>query len=520
MNKSKKFVVFAFWTSLMTFLFLSGSSAQKGRTAAQKSLQPAPQIMVPKIWDARQLATWATPIAGINATPSYLTEEEYYAAPVDNLRTYPVYHPDYEPKAYQQWLKQQGAQPLLEPEKLKTEADWIEAGRRVFEEYDVPLVRTNDPRALQYLQDREALKKDGVSVTRDGVIAGIRWVVENNGELKLGLSECSACHTRLMDDGTVIRGAQGNVNLGSPIIGLLVEGFAKYNEKLGVSLAQSEYGAYGVPWLKDDIHEKFKTMSEEEIAMVDGPPFPGTIPRFNGSPYYITKIPDLIGVKERRYLDHTGTHLNRGPEDIARYGALVAYADDGAIAHYKFLTDQQRRIPARLSDAALYALGKYIYSLQPPANPNKPDALTAQGKRVFAREGCATCHTPPLYTNNMLMPVEGFTPSKTDPRLARLQILRGIRLGTDPNLALKTRKGTGFYKVPSLKGLWYRGLLEHSGSIASLEDWFDKKRLQDDYQPGGWKGPGVNKRAVKGHEFGLELSATDRKALIAFLKTL
>jgi hypothetical protein len=38
--------------------------------------------------------------------------------------------------------------------------------------------------------------------------------------------------------------------------------------------------------------------------------------------------------------------------------------------------------------------------------------------------------------------------------------------------------------------------------------------------PTGFKGNGVKTRAVKGHEFGLELSDADRKALIAFLKTL
>jgi len=36
-----------------------------------------------------------------------------------------------------------------------------------------------------------------------------------------------------------------------------------------------------------------------------------------------------------------------------------------------------------------------------------------------------------------------------------------------------TRKGTGYYKVPSLRGLWYRGPYEHDGSVATLEDWFD-----------------------------------------------
>ena len=37
----------------------------------------------------------------------------------------------------------------------------------------------------------------------------------------------------------------------------------------------------------------------------------------------------------------------------------------------------------------------------------------------------------------------------------------------------------------------------------------------------GWKGPPFTKtRAVKGHEFGLDLSPEDKAALIAFLKTL
>ena len=95
-----------------------------------------------------------------------------------------------------------------------------------------------------------------------------------------------------------------------------------------------------------------------------------------------------------------------------------------------------------------------------------------------------------------------------------------LPVGTDPNLAMKTRRGTGYYKVPSLRGAWYRGPFEHNGSVATLEDWFDPRRLSDGYVPTGFRGAGVEARAVKGHEFGLNLSAEDRKALIAFLKTL
>ncbi len=212
--------------------------------------------------------------------------------------------------------------------------------------------------------------------------------------------------------------------------------------------------------------------------------------------------------------------LNRGPADIARYAALITTADDGAIGPYKFYTEEQRRLTFRFLDEALYALGLFIYSLEPPPNPNKFDALARQGQRIFEREGCATCHTPPLYTNNKLMPVEGFDPPKDDPVAARPDIMEGLRIGTDPGLALKTRKGTGYYKVPSLKGLWYRTLTEHSGSIASLEDWFNPARLQSNYVPTGWRGPGALTRALPGHPFGLKLSAQDKRALIAFLKTL
>ena len=95
-----------------------------------------------------------------------------------------------------------------------------------------------------------------------------------------------------------------------------------------------------------------------------------------------------------------------------------------------------------------------------------------------------------------------------------------MSVGTDPNLALRTRRSTGYYKVPSLKGVWYRGPFEHNGSVATLEDWFDPRRLRDDYVPTGWKGYGAKTRAVKGHEFGLKLSSDDKRALIDFLKTL
>lgn len=184
--------------------------------------------------------------------------------------------------------------------------------------------------------------------------------------------------------------------------------------------------------------------------------------------------------------------------------------------------DSEARQPAaghgaRYSDEQLYALALYLYSLRPPPNPNRFDAAAARGKKVFEREGCAGCHAPPLYTNNKLIPVDGFEPPADHKR--RFDILDS-RVGADPRYALETHKGTGYYKAPSLKGVWYRGPFEHNGSVATLEDWFDPARLREDYVPTGYKGSDGRTRAVKGRRFGLDLPAEEKKALIAFLKTL
>jgi len=112
---------------------------------------------------------------------------------------------------------------------------------------------------------------------------------------------------------------------------------------------------------------------------------------------------------------------------------------------------------------------------------------------------------------------KGFTPPKNRPEA--LDVLP-ISVGTDAGLALATRKGTGYYKVPSLKGLWYHGHYLHDGSVASLEEMFDPDRVKSSHVPGGWMPVGAKSHAIQGHEFGLKLEASEREELIAFLKTL
>jgi hypothetical protein len=195
----------------------------------------------------------------------------------------------------------------------------------------------------------------------------------------------------------------------------------------------------------------------------------------------------------------------------------VSSAEPVDFGDYHALPADARRVEARISDEALYALSLYIYSLKPPPNPYPFKDGAKAGQKIFLREGCPACHTPPLYTNNKLTTAEGFVPPPDKP--ANLEVLP-VSVGTDTGLALKTRKGTGYYKVPSLKGVWYRGHYLHDGSIATLEEMFDPDRLNDKHAAGGRRPPGVTARAIKGHEFGLKLSTTEREQLIAFLRTL
>jgi hypothetical protein len=282
-----------------------------------------------------------------------------------------------------------------------------------------------------------------------------------------------------------------------------------------------------MPWSETDPASRISQMTIVQIAEAHQDIPPGVLGRHRSSPFDPVQVPDLIGVRERMYLDRTGLQRQRSIVDLMRYAALNQGADDLASFGGFVPSDfprfrgapqpDDRRIPGRYSDEQLYALALYVYSLRPPANPNKFDATAARGKKLFQRKGCAGCHPPPLYTNNKLTPVQGFAVPKE--HLTKYAILP-VSVGTNPGLALNTRRGTGYYKVPSLKGLWYRGMFPHDGACATLEDWFDPRRLQDGYIPTGFREYGQKTRAVKGHRFGLVLTPEEKRELLAFLKTL
>ncbi len=483
--------------------------------AGQAQITVSPFVpAIPRIWNDEEMQSLQLPLVDPTATPRQVSADYYYRIPVRVIyKNYAVYAPGKEPPGYIEWLKQQEPETAFDVTKLKTEADWIRAGEVVFDSplFYETLVTLSDVRDPRW---HDAV---GAPAAKDGTLPWFRYVVREKGKVELGTISCGMCHTRLMPDHTVLKGAQGNFP------------FEKAGELAAKGsftlerLLNFERSFFGTPWINPDPLAGLDKLSLDQIAELHATIPPGVVARHGTSPFYPPQIPDLIGVKDRKYLDHTGLQLHRSTVDMMRYAALNVGADNLA-SYGGFIpaARDRRTLPEpstqmRYSDEQLYALTLFLYSLKPPPNPNKFDKVAERGQKIFEREGCAGCHTPPLYTNNKLAPVDGFrVPSDHREKYDVLW----TSVGTDPGLALKTRRSTGYYKVPSLRGVWYRGPFEHNGSVASLEDWFDPRRLRDDYVPTGFPGIGVKTRAIKGHTFGLDLSAPDKKALIAFLKTL
>ena len=66
--------------------------------------------------------------------------------------------------------------------------------------------------------------------------------------------------------------------------------------------------------------------------------------------------------------------LNQGADNLESYGKFIPGTKD-------FLTLPDPSKLLRNSDEQLYALALYIYSLEPPPNPNKFDRLAARGQK-------------------------------------------------------------------------------------------------------------------------------------------
>jgi hypothetical protein len=52
-------------------------------------------------------------------------------------------------------------------------------------------------------------QKVATPVAKDGTMPFARYFIRKKGNVELGALSCATCHTRVMPDGTILKGAQG-----------------------------------------------------------------------------------------------------------------------------------------------------------------------------------------------------------------------------------------------------------------------------------------------------------------------
>ena len=188
-------------------------------------------------------------------------------------------------------------------------------------------------------------------------------------------------------------------------------------------------------------------------------------------------------VLEAMVLSHWKGQMGATPDSVAielprspGYAARFARAFEGETATRDQVTE------------ALAAFVRTIRSGDSPwdgRETGEGESVSADavaGFRIFAeRAGCATCHTPPLYSDHQFHP-------------------RGVGDESDPGRARVTAdsRHSGAFKTPGLRGLLETAPYFHDGSVATLEGAIDHELARSE-RP---------------------LSPDERRQLIEFLKAL
>ncbi len=341
-------------------LMVSVTSQQSDKEAALAvSFDPE----IPRTWDSAAILDFELPLADPSASPHPVTEEYYYSLPERVIyKSYPIYHPDYEPEGYQEWLLEQEPEIVFDPKTLKTEADWIAAGEMLF---DHPIDTFGAVVSNDAVRDPDFYTHTGVPLTKDGVMPYARFVIGKKGRVKVGNLSCGMCHSRVMNDGSVVKGAQGNF----PGDKATAWGLSQAPERVTPWLTRVLFAA---PWLAHDPNSELATKTRDEILLAYNAVPQGAFGRQGTSILFPPQVQDLIGVKDRKYLDHGGLGRHRDIGDMMRYIAMnqsldflntykgfIPLADDGVLPP----SDKVRKgfgSHDRYTDEQLYAIAKYV----------------------------------------------------------------------------------------------------------------------------------------------------------------
>lgn len=200
---------------LVLILFvLVGTASPRPRPSALAQQSSTSARNIPKTWDDEAIATLEIPLADPVGSPRHVSADYYYRIPVAPIyKSYPIYVPGYEPPGYVDWLKQQEPEILWDDSgqapPLQTDQDWIKAGEIVFG----AAVRFGGAALLENVRNPSWYEETRTPHAEDGTLPIFRYVIAQKGVIEVGQFACAYCHSRLMSDGSVLNGAQGNFPL-------------------------------------------------------------------------------------------------------------------------------------------------------------------------------------------------------------------------------------------------------------------------------------------------------------------
>lgn len=278
-------------------------------------------VSVPKVWDEQALSRWLVPLAEPGHRPVLLSVEQLYRMPELKIyESYPVYAPGREPAGYREKLQHVQPELAFDPSQLRTDADWVRTGELVF---DAPVTITSVESA-GYVSDPAWNREHHVPLAKDGTVPFYRYVIREKGKVELGTLSCGNCHIRVLADGSVVKGAQGNFPRAQSNAYLMSHSLPALGETAFLAGMRAILRHdYGTPWLRNDLDEQVRKMSGTNlIAAFEATPA-GTTACHDSRLFSRVRVPDLIGIGDRKYLGHTGHALHRGIADLMRFSAYI-----------------------------------------------------------------------------------------------------------------------------------------------------------------------------------------------------
>ncbi len=248
-------------------------------------------------------------------------------------------------------------------------------------------------------------------------------------------------------------------------------------------------------------------------------------------------FPAYFTLARRGALNYMGTGRNLRTE------AYLAIFTFGAGSP----NDRTARVPFP-AEPQLTAFLAFLGTLEAPSPPAADPTLLARGQAVFERARCGHCHHVGAVEADGVTTLDRSPDGRErlpgeDPRFARGSIRTSpqhrVLQDGDPSVDAGVDEGFGDliqfifarrlqvqatdgYRVNDLRGLAYTAPYLHNGSVPTLEDLLRPRAERPaTFQREGFtvdttRPPNSN----QGHEFGVELPADDRAALVAYLRSL